>query len=276
MDINMNSVCKMCPNCEIIDGTNLTEESCLQDILKYENSNGRNSRIICRPEFQTNCLWNCDFIIEIEKQIWLLDHTRITWPSIRSAQIKERRNSLEKDLDLLGRKYGCYILVNFVEEDAVEKSKRRIDFREILDKIETLLNKHSLVHLARKNISISSRAIIQVNPVALDQIHPDSQLGIIGTSMGRNLPLVDSFLLDTGPVIRKKLSSQVNPFGLKGIKVGLILDQYGLDDPGSSHILNTVISSEGITNGLDSLEEDGFIAYGYWLRNMHGEIERLK
>lgn len=276
MNANMNSFCNRCQNCEIYEGTNPTEESCLQEFLKYHNSHDHKIRIICRPEFQENCLWSCDYIIEIEQNIWLLDHTRITWPNIRTAQIKERRNSLEKDLDFLGRKYGCYISVNFLEEDADDKSIRRNDFRAIIENIETLLNQQTLADLAHKNINLSSRAIIQVNPVALDQIHPDSQLGIIGTSMGRKLPLVESFLLDTGPVIKKKLLSQVNPFGLEGIKVGLILDQYGLDDPKSSHILNTIIPSEAIISGLNSLEKDGFEADGYWLRNMHGEIERLK
>lgn len=276
MDINMNSLCKKCLNCETNEGSNTTEERCLRKFLNFLTLEGKKPKLICRPESQRNCLWNCDYVIEIEKQIWLLDHTRITWPNIRPAQIKERRISLENDLDILGKKYGCYIFVNFVEEDAVDKSTRKNDFSEILKKIESLLIERKLVDLAHKNIAISSTAVVQLNPVALDQVHPDSQFGIIGTSMGRKLPLVDSFLLDTVPVIKKKLVSQVNPLGLKGIKVGLILDQYGLDEPESFHIFNSIISFEGIKEGLNILEESGFVADGYWLRNINGEIERLK
>ena len=254
-----------------------SEEAYLASLLTLLKNLKNEATVICRPESVANCKRNNDYVLDIDGQFWILDHSRITWPDSRMPEIQEYQKVLTEPLSKLGRKHSCYVVIMVTTPVSGVCKVRNQRYSEILNKTASILESNSVDSIQGKFHDLGKGISVQFNPVDMAKIPPHSNLALVGTSMSRDPSLLQNFIIDNGRVIRKKLISQINREAGTNLKVGLCLDQYGDDEPRSQPLMNTLIQPHLVYEGVETIcREIEFDLDGLWLRKPDGVIERLK
>ncbi len=276
----MTSICSLVNECKVTPSHRKGEADALQALLEFLRASGSSVSVECSPDEVQGCLWKTDWVLLIDGERWLIEHTALSYCHKSKPRVEQAERELRAFLDSEGRKYSVRVMaivspkINGTASDNKVARKQRAqaykDLRAFIsESLESITDWDG-----RKSMNFDDGlgSSIHVLPLDPNEDHERLGYGFTGSTMASTPNLRDQFDQDIGPTIRRKLTKQI--VKSPGIidKAGLILDQYDTQ----AGVPNMVLSPEGVQQALVDLCK-GFpnSLDRAWIYTLNGEFTEL-
>lgn len=258
--------------CHISTETSPTELRAIELFSKHLNSLSKSAKILCNPESVQKCPSNTDFMLDIEKELWFVEHTMLGFDSLVENRIKLAEEHLDEPLRLMALKRNIRLVVT------LKFKQREITVSE-LDNILLAISHHLDLYDQGKKRAVMFYPLL--NDVLDIQIMDSEFQGAIdrfgpltlGFTLGLSSQLGEQFELANRAHIEKKFKTQIRR--VENVqKTALIIDQtYKLKEDGSVFHGNGTFPTELIKRKLDEIASTTEHQINQvWLINMQDEV----
>jgi len=261
-------------------GANPIEQSAINALLQYLNGSGSSAAFRCFAE-GAPCSWTMDAVLEVEGEVWIVDHTRVTWQDRSAPWMREADTALRSTLESIAQQIGMRITTMVPDlRGAGDSGYRGKVYRSFLEEMGTACsaeNKAALVPLVF--IATRDGFSYQLLPVEGEESKQSGSLVGIGFSMAHGRDLRSQFTEFNLPTVLSKLTKQLAPAFGNFDHAGLLLDQRYVDGE-VPPLTNSVLTIDAIYAVLDSTPEiqdslldrvwiidDGHVVQEVWGRN---------
>ena len=238
-----------CPAREYTDSS--LECSALDTLVFFLNQSGHHASFKCAAE-KTGCSWNMDGVLEINGRIWVIDHTRLTWPYRIKPWTKEACDLLREELEKIAQDNGVNIYTIILDlRGQGDKGTRQIMYSDFIRHLESVLSESTrILSTPTEFHELPGGFIYQLLPKGDPETESKSRVGI-SFSMTSGISLDRQFTEFNLPTVLAKLNSQLAPKSGTFDHAGLILDQRyvsGEEPP----LTNSILTTTSIRSVLES------------------------
>ncbi len=243
-------VCEL--NCTGMKGGGLpTEQRAISALVQCLNDSEVAAALMCFAE-GAPCSWTMDAVLKIEGEIWIIDHTRLTWPAPTMPWMQEADSVLRMGLDHIANELGIRIMVMVPDLRGIDdKRTRKGIFLRFLDELGTACStKKQAESIPTEFTKTTTGFSFQLLP-ATGKIGQSSSMNGIAFSMAQGRDLKSQLTEFNLPTVLGKLSRQLAPALGYFDHVGLLLDQryIGGENP---PLTNSILTADSICSVLDS------------------------
>lgn len=201
------------------------ECSALNTLVLFLNRTGHDASFRCAPE-KTTCSWNMDGVLEINGEIWVIDHTRLTWPSRTKPWMKEARDLLREELERIAQDNGVNINAMIPDlRGQGDKGTRQIKYSDFIEHLESVLSETTrILSTPTEFRELPGGFIYQLLPKGDPETESKSRVGI-SFSMAAGRSLDRQFIEFNLPTVLAKLNAQLAPKSGEFDHAGLLFDQ---------------------------------------------------
>lgn len=227
------------------------ECSALNTLVLFLNHSGHDASFKCAAEM-TSCSWTMDGVLEIDGKIWVIDHTRLTWPYRTKPWMKEACDLLREELEKIAQDndVNIYTIIPDLRGQG-DKGTRRIKHLDFIRHLDSALSETTrIISKPTEFRELPGGYVYQLLPKGDSETESKSRVGI-SFLMASGMSLDRQFTEFNLPTVLAKLNSQLAPKLGKFDHAGLLLDQryFTEEEP---PLTNSILTPTSMRSVLES------------------------